>query len=456
MINIKNIILKAFLSVTALSFILIFLLTDSYTFNASDNKSCYGDGVSANWADIKPYLSAVYKNTPYISISNGKNTQKFYFNVEIFYDLGLCVYGEPNSVQFTGTVNDFKAVKGGYFNTIANGISTQGEYRFLGFSLNGTPITNSRFPSEVEINASSAGLVKYTDLPQNVKKLFGVNNLSNASYLPIKDLIESSDSPIWSFTTTVNGKQESLRDRLTKMGLFKNGKASVSLSEYGIIYSWAESGGVIRLFFASDIGTEFFYSYATFAGPVSIDFVKKYPLLSSFLYIEDNPDFQVGKNTFYLGPTQESLLLNVSLHGAMTDNHKKLSDFMRMYSFTRDQMTDYSIIIDNSLTNNSKKSAFDNHVDFDGTLFNYKINASELSAGRNTIHINGVLKIRFGNSPNIRYISAPCSLDICVIYEPYIAATATPIPAATPTASPEPSESIPSENTPRVEICRRW
>lgn len=421
---------------------------------AVDNKSYYGDGNAATWEDIKPFLSPIYKNTPYISISNNATTQKFYFNVELFCDLGLCVYAEPNSVQFTGTVNDFKAVEGGYFKTTLNGKTIYGEYRFIGFSLNGTPITNSRFPSEVEINEKKAKLVKYSNLPQNVKKLFGVNNLNNSAYMPIKDLIECVDSPIWNFTTTVNGRQESLQERLTKMGLFKDGKSLLSLLDYGIFYSWAESGGVVRLFFASEMGSELFYSYATFTGPVSVDFIKQYPGLSSYLFIEGHHDYQVGENTFYIGASQESLSFNVALRGTMADNYKKLSDFARVYSFTRDQMTGYSIIIDNLAADKTKKSFFDNCIDFDGTLYNFSINKSDLSPGRNTIQINGVLKIRFGNAPNARYISAPCSLNICIIYEPYVSPATTPLPA--PIASPEPTENFPSANTPSFEISRKW
>ena len=67
---------------------------------------------------------------------------KFYFNMELFSDLGLYVYGEPSSVQFSGTVNDFKAADYGYFRVQSNGNLTKGEYRYLGYSLNGVPMTN--------------------------------------------------------------------------------------------------------------------------------------------------------------------------------------------------------------------------------------------------------------------------------------------------------------------------
>lgn len=448
----RKIIKRVTFFFVALVFLLLFL-SENFYINAKDNKNFYGDGTSAQWADIAPFLSVIYKNTPYISVSNGKTIQKFYFNTEIFCDLGLCVYGEPNSVQFTGTVNDFKAAANGYFRVDKAEHSTAGEYRFLGFSINGIPVTNSRFPSEFEINTGNARLVKYTDLPANVKKLFGVNNLNNAMYISIKDLIESINSPIWNFTTTVSGKDESIRERLTKLGIFKNGKATVSLVEYGIFYSWAESGGVVRLFFASGSGADTFYSYATFSGPVTVDFVMKFPSASSLLNISGESSQKIGENTFLMPQTAKQLSFDITLQGIMNDNNKILSDFARRYTYTRNQMTGHEIYINNMVIKSTTTRFDENAVLFEGTLRNFTVRASQLVPGRNTITVNGVLKIYFGNNPSTRYIYAPCSLDITIVYSPI-----TPTPSPTPNVTPEqePTESIPPRRTHCFEISRKW
>ena len=81
----RKIIKRVTFFFVALVFLLLFL-SENFYINAKDNKNFYGDGTSAQWADIAPFLSVIYKNTPYISVSNGKTIQKFYFNTEIFDD----------------------------------------------------------------------------------------------------------------------------------------------------------------------------------------------------------------------------------------------------------------------------------------------------------------------------------------------------------------------------------
>ena len=102
----------------------------------------------------------------------------------------------------------------------------------------------------------------------------------------------------------------------------------------------------------------------------------------------------------------------------------------------------------------STTTRFDeNAVLFEGTLRNFTVRASQLVPGRNTITVNGVLKIYFGNNPSTRYIYAPCSLDITIVYSPI-----TPTPSPTPNVTPEqePTESIPPRRTHCFEISRKW
>ena len=99
--------------------------------SAKDDPSYYGDGASISWEELSQYLSPLYQNTPYISVSNGSEVRRFSFNIELFTDLGLYVYGEPSSVQFSGTVNDFKTADYGYFRVQSDGTQKNGEYRTL-------------------------------------------------------------------------------------------------------------------------------------------------------------------------------------------------------------------------------------------------------------------------------------------------------------------------------------
>ncbi len=453
-----------------LLFILLVLLYGNIRFQAADNKSYYGDGTSAKWNDIAPYLPILYRNTPHISVSNGKSTETFNFNIELFCDLGLFVYGEPNSVQFTGTVNDFKVTNNGYFRSGNNKDAYSGEFRFLGYSIHAIPMTNSRFPNEVHQDGSKVSLVKYTDLPADVKKLYGINNSINNSFLPIRDLIEAVNSPVWNFTTTINGKDVSLRQRLTELGLFKNNKSSIALLDYGVVYSWAESGGVIRFFFCSHKSSGPFYSYATFSGPVSVDFSTKLPEASSSMEIANNPPNKIGENTFYMGPNDKSLSLDITLNGIMQDNLGKLSDFMKQFAYTRKNMTNYSISIEGKEINNCSVNSGENSVFFDGTLRNYVVQSSQLVHGRNVIKLEGRLKIYFSRNSITRIMEAPCFLEITVLYEksapqtpPTAAPTHKPPLTTTPKAedsgeTPSVSQPTPMPNTsiPLFEANRKW
>ena len=55
--------------------------------SAKDDPSYYGDGASVSWEELSQYLSPLYQNTPYISVSNGSEVRRFSFNIE--YDQNL-------------------------------------------------------------------------------------------------------------------------------------------------------------------------------------------------------------------------------------------------------------------------------------------------------------------------------------------------------------------------------
>lgn len=414
--------------------LLVFTSIDFTTNNylqAADDKSYYGDGVSAKWDDISPYLSVLYRNTPYISISNGKTVNTFFFNIELFWDLGLYVYGDPNSVQFTGTVNDFKAAANGYFRTGESTKPTLGEYRYLGYSISGVPITNSRFPTEMQSDGSTITLIKYSELPENLKSSYGVNNYSNVSYMEIRDLIENPLSPAWDFTTVINNEEVTLRERLSHLGLFKNNVPSVSLLDYGIVYSWAESGGVIRLFFRfGKYGEK--YSYATFTGPVSVDFSMKFPCLEASMNVKGKEENTTGKNTFYINASDGSLSFDIMLHGIMKDSLGDLSVFAKKYTYTREQMTGYSIVIDNKNVSDIAVNYMNSSVIFDGVLRGYKIYEYQLLPGRNTFRIPGLIRICFNKDNSNHYISASCYVKLTIFYDKSADVTASNDPLITP------------------------
>ena len=309
---------------------------------AKDDASFYGDGTTATWEDISQYISPLYKNTPYINVSNGSVSKQFYFNTELFIDLGLYVYGEPVSVQFSGAVNDFKAADYGYFR--ANGEnSAKGEYRYLGYSINGIPMTNTRFPNEVSHDSSEMTLMRYTDLPENLKVTYNVQGANNAAYAYIRDLIEAADSPVWDFENFSNGVSITLREKLKQLGLMANGIPSVSIFDYAVIYSWAESGGSIRVFYQSKTNKEVI-SYATFTGPVSIDFSRKVPPFTSKIeVVKEHPNY-IGNDTFYMKKGAANITLSVNIRAALQDNYANLSEFAKQHSYTRDQMSMFLLI----------------------------------------------------------------------------------------------------------------
>ncbi len=431
---------------------------------AKDDKTYYGDGTSASWEDLSQYLSPLYRNTPYINVSNGSSSMKFYFNTELFADLGLYVYGEPDSVQFTGTVNDFKAADYGYFRVQSGGITRNGEYRYLGYSLSGVPMTNTRFPNEVHTDFSEMTLMKYTDLPESLKETYQVSGIDNTAYDVIRDLIEAKDSPVWDFENMNNGIPITLRERLEGFGLMQGGVPSISLLDYAIVYSWAETGGILRVFYQSKNNKEVI-RYATFTGPVSIDFVRKMPGFTSELSLPDNHPDLIGDRTFYLGPGRKFLSLNLDMRAVLQDNYASLTEFGRAHSYTRAHIKSLTLSANNTALKNTELRYGANDVTARGSVQNYRIQVSALRPGRNTVSLFGNALVQLGQ----KYLLARCTLEIVIIYEPgqenspspsfsaspAPSATAAPTPAVTPRFSPE-KTAAPSPSLPPFKVSRKW
>lgn len=171
-----------------------------------------------------------------------------------------------------------------------------------------------------------------------------------------------------------------------------------------------------------------------------------------------------------MGISDKLLSFDISLHGIMEDSLGSLSDFAKKYTYTRENMTDYSITIDNKVVNDIKVDYRDSSVLFDGVLRGYKVYASQLLPGRNTFKISGLLKISFIKDNNVHHISAPCSVTITIIYEPIVSTEPTPsitpsvapdvtsteVPSASPEATQESIPSLLPTATPRIDVKRRW
>ncbi len=423
--------------------------------HATDNQDIYGDGISASWNDITPYLSAIYKSTPYISISNGISTMQFSFNTELFWDLGLYVYGDPLSVSFTDTKNDFKVTEKGYFKN--KNSSKRGEYRYLGYSINGAPITNTRFPNEIKpIPYEDMTLIKYSDLSESLKKTYSIIGVNNNSYSSIKHVIEDKNSPIWNFTNFTQGKEISLKQTLINIGMFKNGRATVSLLDYGIIYSWNDSGGIIRLFYCSKHDKSI-VRYATFSGPVSIDIHKITPTLTSALSLNKSK-YYISGTTFSVPSNTNKLLLNIDITGVFNDNYKNLSYLQKKFSVTRDSIVKFELFVENKIAKEYLFNSDSTKIKKGALITNHELKLSNLKKGNNYYTIKGKALISLKDG----YLEAPCSLVINVICND-VASPEKPSSSPSPTNTPKPTSTLPTVTPnptptlpPRITINRKW
>lgn len=433
------------LIITVLLFISIIAPDISY---AKDDKTYYGDGTAAAWEDIAQYLSPLYKNTPYINISNGKEVRKFYFNIELFMDLGLYVYGEPASVQFTGAVNDFTKADYGYFIENAN---IKGEFRYLGYSVSGVAMTNVRFPNEMDPDASEMVLMRYTDLPDALKVTYNIVGVNNNIYSPIRDLIDADDSPVWDFENLSYGAMVTLRSRFDDFGLLQNGRPSVSIFDYGVIYSWAETGGSVRIFYHPKNNSEAI-RYATFTGPVSIDHLRKVPAFTSSISVsKDNPAY-IGSNTFIMKQGQSYLQLQLGMQAVFADNFARLTDFGKQYTYTRQQMKSVTLTAQNNTVNDAVTTFEPNEVITSGSVNTYKIFASSLSPGWNAVRLFGIATLQLDG----RKLISQCETLIYIQYDIPVSPSSLPS-TPTPVITPYPSHaSAKPSPTPYYEIFRKW
>lgn len=416
---------------------------------AVDDSTYYGDGTSAGWDDIKEYINELYANLPYISVDTDNGKQVFYFNVEIFIDLGLYVYGGPESIAEIGSVNDFKETQTGYFIQEKEDSTIKGEYRYIGLSTTGAPVSNSRFPPDhARLDFDEMAPMKYSDLTDARKKKYNIYGVNNDAYAAIADIIDSSQSPAFAFLNE-GISDVPLGEQLNIMGYMQDGEPLISLFEYGIIYSWDINGGMIRMFF-KQVETDLFYCYATFVGPVSLEFTKKIP---SLLLDISMPE---GKK-YYLKPDQEYIDVPICIAGGIVDNYASLSDFGKKYTFLRTDITDKKLVLCKQERKIINEIEEEDTYSFIGETLYLRLYRSQFTRKLDAVSLVGNIYVYFGNL----VITTTVKDVLTIVVEeatpaPNVLPTATPIATPSPDATASVKPALPQTTPGPVSVNRKW
>ena len=412
---------------------------------AVDDATYYGDGTTAKLVDVKAYLNDVYANTPYISISTANGKEKVYFNVEYFIDLGLYAYGDPETVVQIGSMNDFKEVEDGYYVDSSSGTQIRGEYRYIGLSPTGLPVSNSRFPPEQEqVDFSELAPMKYSELSDYRKKKYNIYGVDNEAYKSIQSIIDNSTSPALAFLNE-GVSNVPFSGHLQQMGYMNlDGKPAISLFEYGIIYNWSVNGGTIRMFFKS-VKTGDFYCYKTFVGPVSLKFCKKAPDIEVLINTSQN------KTTYVIPVGADYVDIPVRVIGSVIDNVGYLTAFERKYSFTRFDITKVDLYLNDSNVKIQNNSTDMNAAYYFGEVTTIRVYRDDMPDKVASICLVGRADVDFGGV----IFSGENSITVTVVLQQK---TQTPIPTIAPvhTAEPEPTKDVTSLEKQWFDAYRRW
>lgn len=434
---------------STLLFLIIILLGNIILYElpsfAVDDPTFYGDGTTAKLVDVRQYLNDVYANTPYISISTVNGKEKVYFNVEYFIDLGLYAYGNPETVVAIGSVNDFKEVEDGYYVDTSSGAAIRGEYRYIGLSPTGLPVSNSRFPPEQEqVDFSELAPMKYSELSDYRKKKYNIYGVDNEAYRSIQSIIDSSSSPALSFLNE-GVSNVPLSGQLQQMGYMNpEGSPTISLFEYGIIYNWSVNGGTIRMFFKS-VKTGEFYCYKTFVGPVSLKFSKKEPDIAVWLNTTQN------KTTYVIPIGADYVDIPVRVMSSVIDNYGYLTAFEKKYSFTRSDITGVELSLNDSDVMVEHHSIDMSAAYYTGQITNLRVRREDMQSRVMTLQLVGRSDVDFGGV----IFSGEGNLEITVVLQQ---SNRTPTPAATqePKPSLEPTKGTHASEQPIFDAYRRW
>lgn len=417
----------------------------SVDINAKDNQDIYGDGVTSSWSDIASLLPSPYNKTRYIYVNNSGVNKQFEFNVEMYIDKGMFVYGDVKSTSFIGYTNDFKVVNNGYFLSSDQNNGLRGEYRYLGLTISGTIYTNSYFPADTSnVDSSSLVIIKYDSLPSFLKYRYGVSSDGNYAYREIKSLIDDVQSPAWDFINVTSYGNVVLRNKFLSSNLSVSGNSCVSIFDYCLINGWGNGGGSLKAFYQSTQDKEV-YRYATYTGVIKPYWQKKFPDLFCNITIEN----QENIFTVNMPSDVNKIYVNVKVSGIFRDNYINLSEPMKRIIYNRDDVLFYKNYLDGNEIEIKEIVKYPDYVSFVG-IKTIEVNRENVVLGINDITFSGECQVNAGGAV---YSNNDTIILRVIVSEKQPLITPSPVPTETKTSEPLPVQTpIPSD----IIINRRW
>ena len=405
------------------------------TFPVKGSPNLYGDEPEVSWEQIAPLLPAPYNKNKFVTVQTLNGSKTFYFNTEMFLDRGFLVYGDPYSTAALGYPNDFREKENGYFSAQGK----RGEYRYLGLTFIGTVYTNAVFPSDA---GSCAGIrlkmIRYTDLPDNLKTAYGIGKTGNSAFAGARRLIDAADSPCLEFTNT-SGMWGTITLR---QSLALTGAGVRSVYEYGYINGWGAGGGSIR-FFYQGIDDPGIIRYATFTGPVDVAWQKRFEGLAGEIKTYDGA---VTADVFTLRPGETHVSVDAVIHGIFTDAYASLQESERLFTYTRNDGPSYALRLSEALPVAEVRQE-PNSVAFLSSRRTLRFDRENLQPGLNTVKLKGAVRVAFGSAVFSRETEK--TIYIRVVTDS-VSVTPSPPPVATPTPVPVPT------GQPKIQIRRKW
>lgn len=413
--------------------VFLFWLLLSCSVWAVDDDTVYGDGVSVGFGDIRNSLPHLYRNTPVIYVTTKSGTKSYSFNVEMYIDKGYLVYGDPGACVDLGYSNSFKQTPNGYF--ISGG--TRGEYRYLGLSINGTVHTNMAFPEDTVPGEHVYRIVKYSSLPDYLKQRYGIPKEGNAYFESIRELVDRPDGPAWNFVHTYyDGRSVTVYQKFKESKLVGEGSVP-SLFEYARITGWGAGGGSLVLYYQS-MNDNSVYRYATFAGSINPDWEKVFHGLDCEVVAEDD--------VYVIGKDEDMVVVRCKVRGVFNDNYSGLSDVMKKFTYTRNDVSFYSLLFSGDYVNVHDVTYEKDRVAFSTDELHVSFRRKDLHVGFNLIELKAGARVGFDGCT----FSSTASTCLVIYVEPV--STPGPSPIVTPTPTP----ALTPTSTPFPNVRRRW
>ncbi|MBQ3848744.1 MAG: hypothetical protein II748_07855, partial [Clostridia bacterium] len=340
-------------------------------------------------------------------------------------DRGFLVYGDVNDLSSCGYVNTFKSVSTGYFSS-GGSSPVRGEYKYLGFSINGAPQTNKYYPDDINTPITGFVIVPYSELSPYLKSRYAVPDSGNSVFERVRDLIDAPDSPVLDFTRL--GGSQTLRDFIAQHSTSEH----FSVFDNAIVYSWGNGEGSVRLFIHNPADPDD-YRYATFTGNISPVWQRSFGSITCDVKTSD------GKTTYTMGSNSDSLTVGYYIDATFADNYSSLSEAEKQFVFTRDDVKRYRLYFrDDQPQIRSTVNRADDVV-IQGSVIYVTYYRNNLHTGNNNMKHNGKATVDFGDVS----FSETNSISVNIIVQPKQTFTPTPKPTSTPKptaiATPKPS-----------------